>query len=120
MPGVERPQLQTALEFACPGNTLVIWRLDRFGRSLQENLDTTTPTGRLTFHLCGTLAEFERDLIQERTWAGVQAARAQGRMPAQVDNRMLARATSLGCRQSAPPSRAASRARRAAGLGPAS
>ncbi|MYC63644.1 MAG: recombinase family protein [Caldilineaceae bacterium SB0661_bin_34] len=57
--------------------------MDRFGCSLQENLDTTTPAGWLTFYLCGALAKFERDLIREHTWAGLQAARAQGRMPAQ-------------------------------------
>ena len=94
VPGDMRPQFQAALEFACPGDTLVVWRLDRLGRSLQDlirqvngleardlqfaslqgNLDTTTPAGWLTFHLCGALAEFERDLIRERTLAGLQVA----------------------------------------------
>jgi len=78
----------------------VVWRLDRLGRSLKhlietittlherniglksltENIDTTTSTGKLVFHLFGALAEFERHLIQERTRAGLQAARARGRV----------------------------------------
>jgi len=81
------------------GDTLCVWRLDRLGRSLphlidtvrgleergvgfrsvQESIDTTTPGGRLVFHIFGSLAEFERDLIQERTRAGLDAARARGR-----------------------------------------
>jgi DNA invertase Pin-like site-specific DNA recombinase len=80
------------------GDTLIVWRLDRLGRnlkdlidwvnyldteqvalkSLQENIDTDTPTGKLVFHLFGALAEFERNLIVERTNAGLQAARARG------------------------------------------
>ncbi len=95
----DRPGLATAFEVLRPGDTLVIWRLDRLGRSLkhlialveqldkrdvglkslQENLDTTTSGGRLVFHLFGALAEFERNLIRERTQAGVNAARARGR-----------------------------------------
>jgi len=94
-----RPQLTRALDHLRPGDVLVVWRLDRFGRSLrdlinavraleergigfrslQEAIDTTTPSGRLTFHLFGALAEFERDLIRERTQAGRAAARARGR-----------------------------------------
>lgn len=82
------------------GDTVVIWRLDRLGRSLknliqlverletvkvglhslQENIDTTSSGGRLVFHLFGALAEFERNLIRERTQAGLLAARARGRM----------------------------------------
>ncbi|MHB1282041.1 MAG: recombinase family protein [Acidithiobacillus sp.] len=82
------------------GDTVVIWRLDRLGRSLknlivlveylevaqvglrslQENIDTTSSGGRLVFHLFGALAEFERNLIRERTRAGMAAARARGRM----------------------------------------
>ena len=95
----ERPILREALSYARPGDTLVVWRLDRLGRSLQhliatvtdlrergigfrsltEQIDTTTPGGKLIFHVCGALAEFERDLIQERTHAGLAAARARGR-----------------------------------------
>ena len=78
----------------------MVWRLDRLGRSLQgligwinyldqkevafrslqESIDTTTPTGKLVFHIFGALAEFERHLIQERTQAGLAAARARGRL----------------------------------------
>lgn len=81
------------------GDTIVIWRLDRLGRSLKEliemvnglatrgielrslkeNIDTSTPTGKLMFHMMAALAEFERDIIQERTLAGLEAARARGR-----------------------------------------
>src|SRR5512143_1215172 len=96
----DRPGLTEALDFARPGDTLVVWRLDRLGRSLrhlidtvallqergiglkslQEQLDTTTSGGKLVFHVFGALAEFERDLIRERTQAGVMAARARGRL----------------------------------------
>ncbi len=81
------------------GDTLVVWRLDRLGRSLRdligwmtyldeekvgllslhEAIDTTTTSGKLTFHLFGALAEFERNLIRERTQAGLTAARARGK-----------------------------------------
>lgn len=96
----ERPGLQDALNFARKGDSIVVWRLDRLGRSLkhlieivgqleeqgigfrslQEAIDTTTSGGRLIFHIFGALAEFERNLIRERTLAGLQAARARGRM----------------------------------------
>jgi DNA invertase Pin-like site-specific DNA recombinase len=96
---VERPVLQHVLTHAREGDVLVIWKLDRLGRSLrhlievvtdlahrgigfkslQENLDTTTSSGKLVFHMFGALAEFERDLIRERTQAGLVAARARGR-----------------------------------------
>jgi DNA invertase Pin-like site-specific DNA recombinase len=96
----ERPVLKEGLEYLRPGDTLVVWRLDRLGRSLQhllttiadlaeqgigfksltEQIDTTTPGGKLVFHLFGSLAEFERDLIRERTNAGLAAARARGRL----------------------------------------
>jgi DNA invertase Pin-like site-specific DNA recombinase len=96
----ERPVLQEALAYARAGDTLVVWRLDRLGRSLPhlietvtdlrtrgigfrsltEQIDTTTPGGKLIFHVFGALAEFERDLIQERTHAGLAAARARGRV----------------------------------------
>ena len=95
----ERPELTRALEYARQGDTLVVWRLDRLGRSLRdlietvtalgergvgfrsltESIDTTTPGGRLVFHVFAALAEFERDLIRERTQAGLSAARARGR-----------------------------------------
>jgi DNA invertase Pin-like site-specific DNA recombinase len=95
----DRPILDEAITYARPGDTLVVWRLDRLGRSLQhlmttvadlrdrgigfrsltEQIDTTTPGGKLIFHVFGALAEFERDLIRERTNAGLRAARARGR-----------------------------------------
>src|SRR6266545_5471384 len=96
----ERPGLTDALEFVREGDVLVVWKLDRLGRSLQqlietvtglaargiefrsltEQIDTTTPGGKLIFHIFGSLAEFERDLIRERTKAGLTAARARGRI----------------------------------------
>lgn len=95
----ERPQFVAMLAFARPGDTIVVWRLDRLGRSLRhlietvmdlqkreinflsltENIDTSTPGGKFTFHLFGALAEMERDLIQQRTKAGLDAARARGK-----------------------------------------
>src|SRR5207253_11123931 len=96
----ERPVLQQALAHLREGDVLMISKLDRLGRSLrhlievvsdlaqrgiefkslQENLDTTTSSGKLVFHMFGALAEFERDLIRERTHAGLTAARARGRL----------------------------------------
>jgi DNA invertase Pin-like site-specific DNA recombinase len=93
-----RPGLSLALEVARTGDVLVVWRLDRLGRSLkdlieimstldergiglsslQESITTTNSSGRLIFHLFGALAEFERNLIHERTTAGLVAARARG------------------------------------------
>ena len=95
----DRPGLKEAFEFARKGDTIVVWRLDRLGRSLkdlmalvegleqrtigfrslQESIDTTSSGGKLIFHLFGALAEFERNLIRERTQAGLQAARTRGR-----------------------------------------
>ena len=95
----DRPVLAEVLGFLRAGDTLVVWRLDRLGRSLQhlietiaalaargigfksvtEQIDTTTSGGKLVFHVFGALAEFERDLIRERTHAGLRAARARGR-----------------------------------------
>ncbi|ACA20995.1 Resolvase domain [Methylobacterium sp. 4-46] len=95
----ERPGLAQALAYLREGDTLVIWKLDRLGRSmshlletvqrleaqgiglrsLTEQIDTTTPNGRLIFHLFGALGQFERDLIRERTRAGLSAAAARGR-----------------------------------------
>ncbi len=106
VPGAERSALQSALASARTGDTLVVWRLDRLGRSLQdlirqinglaerevqfvslqEDLNTATPAGRLTFHFCSALADFERDLIRECTLAGLAAGpgpRSQGRTQAQ-------------------------------------
>ena len=94
-----RPGLEEILGFIRKGDTLVVWKLDRLGRSLkhliqvlnqldergvyfksiQESLDTSTPGGKLIFHVFGALAEFERDIIRERTMAGLAAARARGR-----------------------------------------
>src|SRR5438045_217383 len=96
----ERKRLEEALAFLREGDTLVVWRLDRLGRSLKhlletittlntrkigfksltESIDTTTSNGRLIFNIFASLAEFERDLIRERTKAGLQAARARGRV----------------------------------------
>src|SRR5271169_6583204 len=96
---LERPMLRDALEFARAGDTIVVWKLDRLARSMKqlietletlrlrnigfrsltETLDTTTPQGRLVFHMFGALAEFERSLIRERTQAGLAAARRLGR-----------------------------------------
>ena len=96
----ERPQLAEALDYMRAGDTLVIWKLDRLARSLKqlietvealsardiglrsltEAIDTTTPGGRLIFHIFGALAEFERGVIRERTRAGLDAARARGRV----------------------------------------
>ena len=94
----DRPALREALEFARSGDTLIVWKLDRLGCSLKDLIETlnilkdrgadfisltekidTTPGGKLIFHLMGALAEFERDLIRERTNAGLAAARARGR-----------------------------------------
>lgn len=95
----ERPGLARALEFLRAGDTLVVWKLDRLGRSLshliamvtklhsqgmhfqslQEQIDTTSGVGKLVFHLFAALAEFEYDLIHERTRAGLAAARARGK-----------------------------------------
>jgi len=96
----ERKGLEQLLAFARSGDTVIVWKLDRLGRSLKdlietlnllkdqgvdfisltEHIDTTTPGGKLIFHLMEALAEFERDLIRERTNAGLAAARARGRV----------------------------------------
>ena len=95
-----RPQLENCLKALRAGDTLYIWRLDRLGRSLKdlinivthlqdmdcelvsikESINTSTTSGKLTFHLFASLAEFERELIRERTQAGLLSARARGRM----------------------------------------
>lgn len=94
-----RPQLEGCLKSLREGDTLVVWRLDRLGRnladlvrligdleqrkinfaSLTEKIQTNSPAGRLVFHVFSALAEFERNLIRERTVAGLKAARARGR-----------------------------------------
>ncbi len=96
----ERIGLAQALSHLRAGDTFVVWRLDRLGRSLKhlietvtklreqniafksitENIDTSTATGQLVFHIFGALAEFERNLIRERTIAGLESARARGRL----------------------------------------
>lgn len=95
----DRPGLAAALGFIREGDVLAVWKLDRFGRSMShlletveslnrqgigfrsitEAIDTTTPGGRLVFHIFGALGQFERDLIRERTRAGLSAAAARGR-----------------------------------------
>ncbi|WP_304271765.1 recombinase family protein [Brevundimonas naejangsanensis] len=95
----DRPELSAALGYMREGDTLVVWKLDRLARSVRqlietvesleargigfrsmtENIDTTSPGGKLVFHLFAALAEFERGLIRERTMAGLASARARGR-----------------------------------------
>jgi DNA invertase Pin-like site-specific DNA recombinase len=114
----ERVGLTQALNFMREGDSLVVWKLDRLGRSLrhlietvmgleklnkgfrslQENVDTTTSGGKLFFHIFGALAEFERDIIRERTNAGLAAARTRGRKggrPLVMDSRKAKIASSL-------------------------
>lgn len=96
----ERVELAKLLSYARKGDTIVVWRLDRLGRnlkqlieivndleergvglkSLTEEINTTTSGGKLIFHMFGALAEFERNIIRERTLAGLSAARARGRV----------------------------------------
>ncbi|GGJ57558.1 recombinase family protein [Deinococcus roseus] len=96
----DRPGFEEALKFLRSGDKLVVWKLDRLGRSLQhlietvklleargvalhvvqEKLDTSSTNGKLFFHIFGALAEFERDVIRDRTRAGLEAARARGRV----------------------------------------
>lgn len=96
----DRPQLIAALEYMREGDTLVVWKLDRLARSLNqlietvemlevrgigfksltEAIDTTSPGGKLVFHIFASLAEFERGIIRERTKAGLAAARARGKI----------------------------------------
>ena len=113
----DRVGLTKALAFLEPGDCLVVWKLDRLGRSLPhllatvtalknrgiafrsltEQMDTTTPQGEFLFHIFGSLAQFERSLIQERVQAGLAAARRRGRhggRPTALDTEKLAAVTS--------------------------
>ncbi|WP_040302161.1 recombinase family protein [Afipia clevelandensis] len=96
----DRPQLAAALDYLREGDTLVVWKLDRLARSIKqlistverldemkvgfksltESIDTTSPSGKLVFHIFGALTEFERSIIRERTSAGLIAAKARGRV----------------------------------------
>src|SRR5437868_5865681 len=116
----ERKGLDQALAYVREGDTLVVWRLDRLGRtlkhlietitdlskrhigfkSLTENIDTTTSGGKLIFHIFGALAEFERDLIRERTQAGLLAARARGRLGGRPKAKTLNSAKKVAMAQS--------------------
>lgn len=114
----DRSGLRECIEFARSGDVIVAWKLDRIGRSLKDlietvntlksrdiglkvltqNLDTTTPSGMLIFHVFGAIAEFEKSLIQERTAAGLKMARARGRLggrPKALDKKQVAVAESL-------------------------
>ena len=114
----DRPELKAAIDFMREGDTLVVWKLDRLARSLKqlietvegleargigfkiltENIDTTTPGGKLTFHIFASLAEFERALIRERTIAGLAVARAKGRVggrPTRLDEAGIATAVAM-------------------------
>jgi DNA invertase Pin-like site-specific DNA recombinase len=113
-----RAELERALEYYREGDVFVVWKLDRLGRSLKEllelmgelhkrgvefrslreSLDTTTPAGKLVFHVFASLAEFERDIIRERTMAGLEAARARGKKSGSkrvMDERKIALAARL-------------------------
>lgn len=114
----KRPELVAALDAATPGDVLVVWKLDRLGRSLlnvlemvrdldargigfrslTESIDTTSSTGRLVLQIFGAIAEFERTIIIERTMAGLASARARGRVggrPRKMDHEDIARARAL-------------------------
>lgn len=107
-----RPELDHMLDLLREGDTVVVWKLDRLGRSMRnlvdlmatfdergvrfrsltESIDTSTPGGTLVFNIFGSLAQFERDLIRERTRAGLEAARARGRKggrPAKLDEKQV-------------------------------
>lgn len=114
----QRSELAAALDYLRTGDTLVVWKLDRLARSisklistierlndtgcgfrsLTEAIDTTTPTGKLVFHLFGALTEFERSIIRERTMAGLAAAKARGRRggrPRVLSNQSIGAAKAL-------------------------
>lgn len=114
----DRPELQNALVYLRDGDRLVVWKLDRLARSIgqliqtlehlearkiglqsiTENIDTTSPGGRLVFHIFSAMAEFERNLIRERTLAGLDNARKKGRRggrPKAMDNASIVQAEAL-------------------------
>jgi DNA invertase Pin-like site-specific DNA recombinase len=114
----ERPELTKLLDAARKGDVVIVWKLDRLARSvrqlidttvmlnehgvelhsLTENIDTTTPSGKLTFHIFAALAEFERDILRQRVNAGLKAARRRGRVggrPKALDEADLKKARAL-------------------------
>jgi DNA invertase Pin-like site-specific DNA recombinase len=114
----ERPELMKLLDTARKGDIVIVWKLDRLARSLRqlidttvmlnergvelhsltENIDTTTPSGKLTFHIFAALAEFERDILRQRVNAGLKAARRRGRVggrPKALDEADLKKARAL-------------------------
>ncbi len=113
----DRPELARALEILRPGDTFIVYKLDRLARStkklievaeqlkemdidfisIRDNIDTSTPTGKMMFGMLAVLAEFERDIIRERTMAGLEAARARGRKGGRppVNNKKLNHALTL-------------------------
>ena len=114
----DRNGLEAAIDSLRKGDTLVVWKLDRLGRSLrhlievinllnnrgcyfrslQENIDTGSSGGKLIFHVFGALAEFERDIIRDRTMAGLAAARSRGRVggrPKKMDSKKITYARAL-------------------------
>jgi DNA invertase Pin-like site-specific DNA recombinase len=114
----DRPELMKLLDHARKGDVVVVWKLDRLARSLRqlidttamlnergvefhsltENINTTTPSGKLTFHIFAALAEFERDILRQRVNAGLKAARRRGRVggrPKALDEADLKKARAL-------------------------
>lgn len=114
----DRPELMRLLDNARKGDVVVVWKLDRLARSLRqlidttvmlnergvelhsltENINTTTPSGKLTFHIFAALAEFERDILRQRVHAGLKAARRRGRVggrPKALDEAALKKARAL-------------------------
>jgi DNA invertase Pin-like site-specific DNA recombinase len=114
----ERPELMKLLDTARRGDVVIVWKLDRLARSLRqlidtavmlnergvelhsltENLNTTTPSGKLTFHIFAALAEFEGDILRQRVNAGLKAARRRGRVggrPKALDEADLKKARAL-------------------------
>jgi DNA invertase Pin-like site-specific DNA recombinase len=115
---IERPELMKLVDTARKGDVVIVWKLDRLARSLRqlidttvvlnehgvelhsltENIDTTTPSGKLTFHIFAALAEFERDILHQRVNAGLKADRRRGRVggrPKALDEADLKKARAL-------------------------